>query len=73
MWKNAIRMYAFLKCNELRDHHTQLTMQAQSVSTYTISNATMYCDRLFWLGHLSFFVFLRNVLPVTWKEGGEAV
>ncbi len=65
MRKNVIRMYAFLKCNELRNHHTQLTMQAQSVSMYTISNATMYCDRLLWLSHLSFFVCLRNVLLLT--------
>lgn len=61
--QDVIRVYAFLKCNEVRHHHTQLTMQAQSVSMYTISNATMYCDHLELAIHFLFFlVFPRNVL-----------
>lgn len=71
--QNVIRMYAFLKCNELRNHHTQLTMQAQSVSMYTISNATMYCDRLFLAWPFIFSDLSEIFLATDVKTWGEAV
>lgn len=45
--------HAVLRCNDLRNYHTQLTMQAHSVSVYTISDATVHCNHLFW-HHLTF-------------------
>lgn len=36
--QNVIRMYAFLKCNELRNHHTQLTMHDASTECVHVYN-----------------------------------
>lgn len=52
-------MYAVHMSNELRNHQTQLTIQAQSVSMYAISEATVHCNCLLW--HVFFPAFLEKL------------